>query len=399
LRLALLRLGAIGVIAVGVEILIHKEAIDKKVNDFLRGHGLGFLTGKQIKISPDVDLTKLTKLRDTVADTFGENDLMVKALDQVIDRISRAQEAVGGLAKTAAEHGRGLAAAIDQATGGTTPTSSNNKVVQTAAKTGKAAGDAAKSAFERAMAKLDIAFAQAQQTKSLQDDLRVLQQTEKVLVARIAIKKNDLDLQKQLVDLQGQELDLQKQIAANQREATKARQFKALGLTSTGEALTPGAGSLLHRAKSLREQVKGTVLDTPKTRSELTRIVNFLKSHLKTAGKEVRQAILNMLNDISSAADQKKGPLTKTSSLNSNKLLQGLDLSGADARTLKARLSNFNSAGVALAGAQVPGASGGEFVVHTTVNLDGQKVASNTTKHQQKSRRRNPQQKRGPNRR
>jgi len=249
------------------------------------------------------------------------------------------------------------------------------------------------------MSKLDISFAKAQQTKSLQDDLRVLQQTEKVLTARIAIKKNDLDLQKQLVDLQGQELDLQKQIAANQREAAKAKQFKALGLTSTGEALTPGAGSLLHRAKSLREQVKGTILDTPKTRSELTRIVNFLKSHLKTAGKEVRQAILNMLNDISSAADQKKGPLTKTSSLNSNKILAGLGLTPDQERQVRARLSNFNSAGVALAGAQVPGASGGEFVVHTTVNLDGQKVASNTTKHQQKSRRRNPQQKRGPHRR
>lgn len=41
---------------------------------------------------------------------------------------------------------------------------------------------------------------------------------------------------------------------------------------------------------------------------------------------------------------------------------------------------------------------GRDVVVHTQINLDGDRVATNTTRHQQKTRRRNPPQKRGPNR-
>jgi len=395
LRTQLALLATIGVITIGVEILINRETIDKKVRGFLRGHHLGFLAGGGgFKLPATMDLEGLEALRQKLIDIGKAGDPQVEVLDKIIAKLRIIK------AESIKEPGEGRLGGPGGKASAPRPIVPDPTVsIQKSKEVGKKAGEAARAAFERAMARLDIDFSRAQQTTSLQDDLRVLQQTEKVLLARIAIKKNDLDLQKQLVDLQGQELDLQKQIAANQRDATKAKQFKALGLTSTGEALTPGAGSLLHRAKSLREQIKGTILDTPKTRSELAKIVAFLKSHLKTAGKEVRQAILNMLNDISGAADQKKGPLTKTSSLNSKKILEGLGLSADQERQVKARLSNFNSAGVALANAQAPGTSGGQFVVHTTVNLDGQKVASNTTKHQQKSRRRNPQQKRGPHRR
>jgi hypothetical protein len=105
-----------------------------------------------------------------------------------------------------------------------------------------------------------------------------------------------------------------------------------------------------------------------------------------------------MLNDIQSALDSgdKKGPLTKTSSLNTFKVTAGLGLTPEQERALRSRLSGFNSAGLGLARGQQTG----NFVVesHTTINVDGAKVANVVTRQQQKNKRRNPRQKRGPHR-
>lgn len=49
LRFALLRLKAIGVITIAVELLLNKGAVDKAVTGFLRDHGLGAFTGTQVK--------------------------------------------------------------------------------------------------------------------------------------------------------------------------------------------------------------------------------------------------------------------------------------------------------------------------------------------------------------
>jgi hypothetical protein len=94
--------------------------------------------------------------------------------------------------------------------------------------------------------------------------------------------------------------------------------------------------------------------------------------------------------------------------LNTKKILAGLGLSPEEINALRGRLSGFNTAGQELAGLGTPGPArireGGFgnnpiFVEsHTTINLDGQQVAKVVTKQQQKTRRRNPAQKRGPNR-
>jgi hypothetical protein len=191
--------------------------------------------------------------------------------------------------------------------------------------------------------------------------------------------------------------------AENRQAATKRKQFQALGLTAEGLQPTPGSGALLRRALSL----KGTPLDVGKNHRELNKIVTFLRKNFKKAGRDVRQAILDMLNAISGAADtanKKTGPLTKTAGLNTKKIVEGLGLSPDEERALRGRLSHFNTAGRRLAGSGSRTTGGGGFVddrpivVNTTVNIDGQKVATSTTKHQQKMRRRNPQQKRGPHR-
>ena len=115
-----------------------------------------------------------------------------------------------------------------------------------------------------------------------------------------------------------------------------------------------------------------------------------------------------MLNDISDALDDKKGkgPLTKTTGLNTHKIAEGLGLDADQIRELRSRLSGFNTAGRAIAQPKSgPGKgsfAGSESPVvvesHVTVNLDGKKVGQAVTRSQQRNRRRNPLQKRGPNR-
>jgi hypothetical protein len=213
---------------------------------------------------------------------------------------------------------------------------------------------------------------------------------------------------RQLFQVRQQQADVARQIIEQRREQRNRKDFLDLGLTAEGNKPTPGGGALLRRANSLEQQIKGTVLDTEKTRKILDAIQNKLRGNLRGVGKNVRDAILQMLNDISSALDgegSKKGPLTKTSGLNTRKIIDGLGLSAEQARELRGRLSGFNTGGRELAG--VSGATdfprgdrAGGFVVesHTTINLDGQQIAKVVTRNQQKAKRRNPQQKRGPHR-
>jgi hypothetical protein len=203
-------------------------------------------------------------------------------------------------------------------------------------------------------------------------------------------------------------LDREHERAVNRRESRQKDLLEDLGLTREGDKPTPGSGSLLKRARSLQDQIKGTPLDSDKTRKQLGTIVAVLRKNFKTAGKDVRDAILGMLNDISSALEGGKkggsGPLTKTTGLNTKKLIADLGLTPEQARALRGRLSGFNSGGRALAGGQSRTTGGGFSGVpvvesRITVNLDGVKVASAVTRSQQRTRRRNPQQKRGQHRR
>jgi hypothetical protein len=83
-------------------------------------------------------------------------------------------------------------------------------------------------------------------------------------------------------------------------------------------------------------------------------------------------------------------------------LTKGLGLTPAQRRALRARLSQLGpggtipGSGIGAAGFII-GTDGRPLVVHTHINIDGKRVADNTTRHQQRHRRRNPRQRRGPN--
>jgi hypothetical protein len=83
-------------------------------------------------------------------------------------------------------------------------------------------------------------------------------------------------------------------------------------------------------------------------------------------------------------------------------LTKGLGLTPAQRRALRARLSQLGpggtipGSGIGAAGFII-GTDGRPLVVHTHINIDGKRVADNTTRHQQRHRRRNPRQRRGHN--
>lgn len=380
----------------------------------------------------DIDLTALKETRNEIAGLKGDTDLLVQALDDAIAKLQTIQPLRPD--DRAGPRGPGAISA------------SNERVE---AEKAQAALDKAKRELERSRKQfaesikgLGLKLDRAGLTESEQDDLAVLREIERRIQRQIAIEGHTFELEQALVRNRQDQQDIlermsadaeEKQTASRKRRADKAKSerdkrkriseqerkdrqadlFEDLGLTREGDPRTPGSGALLRRAQNLQDRVQGTPLDTGKTRQQLSRIVSVLKKNFKTAGKDVRQAILEMLNDISDALEgkgaKKSGPLTKTSSLNSKKLLEGIGLSPDEIRELRVRLSNFNSAGVGFAGAT--GTSGTRtsstftarepIVVESRTNLylDGQQIATAVTKQQQKAKRRNPRQKRGPNRR
>jgi hypothetical protein len=308
---------------------------------------------------------------------------------------------------------------------------------QTAA--GRAKRNRAK-AFDELIKGLGLKLDRKRLTEGVADDLEVLREIERAIQRRIlqegrtfklvdqltqvqlqiasAIGEAEANAQERETDALEKRLERQEKADERRRNRIKARQerrqreqFGELGLTGTGDKRTPSTGALKRRLGNVRDSVEGTILDTKQTERQLDRIQAVLAGKFGKVGQAVRDAILGMLNDITGALDgegSKKGPLTKTSGLNTKKLLEGLGLDEEEIRALRGRLSGFNSAGLEIAAGQANRATGGgaggrgfgNIVVesHTTINLDGKQIAKVTTKEQQKARRRNPKQKRGPNR-
>lgn len=156
--------------------------------------------------------------------------------------------------------------------------------------------------FDALMAKLSLAFDKAEVRHAYRSQLEILTEEENAVKKQIAIEGRTAELERQLFDIAQQRIALR-------AEHRKGQQFLALGLTATGEARTPSAKALLRRVGSLEDQIKGTPLDTKATRAKLARIAKVLRGAFGAVGKDVRDAILGMLNDISSAL---KGDGTKT---------------------------------------------------------------------------------------
>ena len=141
----------------------------------------------------------------------------------------------------------------------------------------------------------------------------------------------------------------------------------------------------------------------------LNQIVAVLRNKTKEVGRDVRQAILDMLNDISSALEGdgggQAGPMTKFAKRGVEGLVKGLGLTEDQVKEIRQRFSQFNRfdtsaprrPGGRTATTVRPNDSTDRRDRDVTVNvyIDGQKVEATVTRRQQKRNGRNAPQRRG----
>lgn len=241
---------------------------------------------------------------------------------------------------------------------------------------------------------LSFGVTKAQATSGLKDDLAAYSALQAGIQQRIKAEGKTADLTSQL-------FDVRQQIKATRQQQTDARQFFTLGLDPTGGARVPLVKTLQKQLANVSNAVAGTFLDTNKTRSVLANIKKVLSAGIGNVSTAVRSQIQQMLDGIDQQLKDHKGPLTKTTVLDSSRILAGLGLGPDLERALRARLSHFNSAGIALkgsgSGSAINLAKSPIVVQPQDVYLDGKKVTSTISGHQAKTRQRNPSQRRGPN--
>jgi hypothetical protein len=394
LRLALLRIAAIDVITLGIEIFIRREELQEKALDISRRVERFFgANPSELPINPVLRLERLQDIRREWAKIFGPTSAEVRALDAAIGRLlGRLDRARSGATRPddrggargpgaiAAENRRRAAdqnvkAAEDEA----------NDAEKKADRTKKAA-ERARKAYESLLDALDLRLDRARETRTFRDDLAVLRDREQAVRNRIRVEGNTTELERELFQIQQDRADIAQQMADHQREvaekfraAQKASQFEALGLTAEGTERVAGVGVLRRRLANLREQLKGTTLDTEKTRSQLERIAKVLSGQFGAVGRDVRSAILDMFKTISDSLDEgskKVTPHTAFQKTGIGKLIEGIGLSAEEIKALRQRMAQVGPGGTVPGegfgafGLPIAGAGGGG----TTIVINGMTV-------------------------
>lgn len=244
--------------------------------------------------------------------------------------------------------------------------------------------------FEKVLQGFQLAMSRAGLTDSLQDDLRALGETEAAIRHQLSLHKGDLDLQQKLVDVLGQRRDLEKQIAEAQKARIAGKQFRALGLTATGDDAVPGVKGLRKLLGNFEKNVSGTFLDTKKTKSVISRIRKVLSGGLGAVGRDVRDKIKQILADLDQQLKDHAGDRTKFRHANTAALLAGLGLSPDQVRAVRARIATVGPGGVVPGGAQPAYA-----MAIGTVHVHGVQDPRKFEEHMRKRARSRPSRRRG----
>lgn len=175
----------------------------------------------------------------------------------------------------------------------------------------------------------------------------------------------------------------------------QARQFVAIGLSPEGGDVIPRVANLRKQLDQLTSRQDAGSIPS-KMQAALRGVSRVLKGEFGKVTEDTRSAIQDLFSAVREELDKgskSSANLTPTTQL-SERILAGLGLSAADARTLRARISHFNSAGVALTGA---GSGVLGVTVPVTVNMDGKTVAQTSAKYNRRGHALNPSQRNGPN--
>lgn len=303
----------------------------------------------------------------------------------------------------------GAGAAATKAPTAATPPATTTSSPTATARTGTTAGQQ-NTFFDNAISRILLRGGLG----TIQQQIAALEKADRLIAQRIKATKDvtrRLNLEDELLGNEAQIKSLKVQAAtdalqkrqdarAKAMAALTAKQFRQLGLSATGDAITPGVSGLKKRLSQLTANVKASTLNTPKLQAELARFRKVLSEGL--VPKDVRAKIKDMMDAI---ADELKGhgaAIDKFAKTNQSALLKGLGLDPAQIKALKARLSQVGVDGRVPApvpqtatGGSSSGAGGMTFVQHTTIKLDNDVLGRAVTRHQQTTKSRNPDQRRG----
>jgi hypothetical protein len=179
--------------------------------------------------------------------------------------------------------------------------------------TAAAAQRRAEAAFSRRISLFNIASTRAQLTQELNDDNRVLRDELRFLrlelrnhnlsaTTRLQVEQQIADTEVQLAQNQATIRQQAQERAARIRERAlarrNARQFKVLGLGPTGDTLAPSKKALRVELGSVSDVIKGTFLDTGRTRNLLRSIRRLLSGELGALSADVRNKVKELLDDL-----------------------------------------------------------------------------------------------------
>jgi hypothetical protein len=265
---------------------------------------------------------------------------------------------------------------------------------------------AAEDAFSSTIDSLTLKVDMAAETKRLDDDQAALRALEKAILDRIKTDGQTTELMRQLFNVRQEQAAIRERLREQQEARRQERQFVALGLTPEGEKRGPSERNLRKRLASLSEQIKGTVLDTPKTRAQLAQIANVLSGQFGKVEKDVARAILEMFNGISSAfkdGDRKTGGQVTQGGIKSiTNLIKGLGLTPEQEEALRAR-ARPRRRGAGAFGFEVnPPRTSPTFtpserdqLLEFNIFIDGKEVEAVVTRRQQKRGQRSAPARRG----
>jgi TP901 family phage tail tape measure protein len=225
-------------------------------------------------------------------------------------------------------------------------------------------------------------------TAKLTDDLAALNALRAGIEQQIKVQGQTLELRRQL-------FDVNQKIADTRQTQRDRAQFFQLGLSPTGGERVPLATTLKRQAAQVSSEIAGTLVDSKKNESLLSTIKKLL--NLKGLSAEVRTAIKGILDGIDQQLkDHANSPHTKFRPLSSIAFVEslGLNLTPEQKRRIETAFSTVGVHGTVPGGKSI--AFTGAVTVNTDVNLDGQTVARNTTKHQRASSQNRSGSRRGP---
>jgi len=169
-------------------------------------------------------------------------------------------------------------------------------------------------------------------------------------------------------------IELAKEAAEREALARQTRQFRALGFGAGGDDLVPGVDALRKRLGRVSDAVRGSILDTKKTRGLLATIRSMLTDRAQWGkiGDDVRARIEEILADIDRKLGEHSRRRPRFKAADPDKVLAGLGLSREQIRALSGRIAGISQGGrVPIGGASAFGVplAGTQFVVTGPVTI------------------------------